>query len=150
MTRVLRFLMSIPLALMLYALLLFLGLISLVWNFVAMLIHPVMPAAPARALGRMTIAFAYRMFWWLASVTGMMRIDATCLDPMRKEPGVIFVANHPTMLDALLLVARLPRSACIMKAGLMKNVFLGAGARLAHYIRNDSAHTMVRADSLLM
>ena len=31
-----------------------------------------------------------------------------------------------------------------MKASLMKNVFLGAGARLAHYIRNDSARTMVR------
>jgi len=76
MNRVLRFLTSIPLAVMLYALLLFLGLISLVWNIFAMLIHPVMPAAPARALGRMTIAFAYRMFWWLASVTGMMRIDA--------------------------------------------------------------------------
>jgi 1-acyl-sn-glycerol-3-phosphate acyltransferase len=35
------------------------------------------------------------------------------------------------MLDALLLVARLPRSACIMKAALMRNPFLGAGARLA-------------------
>lgn len=31
-----------------------------------------------------------------------------------------------------------------MKASLMKNVFLGAGARLAQYIRNDSARTMVR------
>ncbi|RYF67562.1 MAG: 1-acyl-sn-glycerol-3-phosphate acyltransferase, partial [Comamonadaceae bacterium] len=57
---------------------------------------------------------------------------------------LIFVANHPTMLDALLLVAHLPRSACIMKASLMKNIFLGAGARLARYIRNDSARTMVR------
>jgi hypothetical protein len=48
MIRVLRLvtsiLTSIPLALMLYALLLFLGLISLVWNVVAMLIYPVMPA----------------------------------------------------------------------------------------------------------
>lgn len=144
MTRVLRILTAIPLALMLYALLLFLGLISLVWNCIAMLIYPVMPATPARVLGRVTIAFAYRMFWWLASVTGMMRIDATCLDPMRSEPGLIFVANHPTMLDALLLVARLPRSACIMKADLMGNIFLGAGARLARYISNKSARMMVR------
>jgi hypothetical protein len=46
MTRVLRILTSIPLALMLYALLLFLGLISLFWNVVAMLIYPVMPERP--------------------------------------------------------------------------------------------------------
>ena len=43
-----------------------------------------------------------------------------------------------------MLVARLPRSACIMKASLMGNFFLGAGARLARYIRNDSALGMVR------
>ena len=90
------------------------------------------------------IARAYRFFWAAASASGMMRIDASCLDALRDERGLIFVANHPTMLDALLLVARLPRSACIMKADLMRNIFLGAGARLARYIRNDSARTMVR------
>jgi hypothetical protein len=27
---------------------------------------------------------------------------------------------------------------CVMKAQLMKNVFLGAGSRLARYVGNDS------------
>jgi 1-acyl-sn-glycerol-3-phosphate acyltransferase len=144
MNRVLRILTAVPLALMLYVQLFFLGSVSLAWNVVAMLLYPVLPEAPARTLGRATIAGAYRMFWGVASATGMMRIDASCLDPMRDEPGVIFVANHPTMLDALLLVARLPRSACIMKADLLRNIFLGAGARLARYISNESARTMVR------
>jgi 1-acyl-sn-glycerol-3-phosphate acyltransferase len=136
--------LSLVLALPLYALLIGLGLVSLGWNLIAMLLHPWLPPETARPLGRRVIAGAYRLFWAIASLTGMMRIDARCLDVLRDEPGLILAANHPTMLDALLLVARLPRSACIMKAGLMKNVFLGAGARLAHYIRNDSAHTMVR------
>ncbi|VTU20011.1 2-acyl-glycerophospho-ethanolamine acyltransferase [Variovorax sp. SRS16] len=140
----LRWALSVPLALPLYALLLGLGSISLVWNLIAMLLYPVLPAATGRALGRSVIARAYRFFWAAASVTGMMRIDAGCLDALRDEQGLILVANHPTMLDALLLVARLPRSACIMKADLMRNVFLGAGARLARYICNDSARTMVR------
>ena len=144
MKTLLRRALSIALAPPLYALLRGLGLVSLGWNLVAMLLYPVLPPDTARPLGRRVIAGAYRLFWAIASVTGMMRIDARCLDALRDERGLILAANHPTMLDALLLVARLPRSACIMKAGLMKNVFLGAGARLAHYIRNDSAHTMVR------
>ncbi len=144
MNRLLRWIFLIPLALLLYALLLLLGSISLAWNLVAMLLYPVLPAHVGRSLGRRVIAFAYRSFWATASALGMMRIDASCLDALRDERGVIFVANHPTMLDALLLVARLPRSACIMKADLMRNIFLGAGARLARYIRNDSARTMVR------
>ena len=48
------------------------------------------------------------------------------------------------MLDALIVVARLPRGVCIMKAELLRNIFLGAGARLARYIRNDSGRRMVR------
>lgn len=131
-------------ALPLYVLLMLLGLISLGWNLAAMLLYPLLPVADGRTLGRSVIARAYRFFWAAASISGMMRIDAGCLDALRDERGLILVANHPTMLDALLLVARLPRSACIMKADLMRNIFLGAGARLARYIRNDSARTMVR------
>jgi len=48
------------------------------------------------------------------------------------------------MLDAVMLMARLPRSACIMKASLMHNPLLGPGARLARYIRNDSAYGMIQ------
>jgi 1-acyl-sn-glycerol-3-phosphate acyltransferase len=48
------------------------------------------------------------------------------------------------MLDAVMLMAHLPRSACIMKASLMNNPLLGPGARLARYIRNDSAYGMVQ------
>lgn len=144
MSRLLRWVLAVPLALALYALLLLLGSISLAWNLLAIPLYAVLPAAVGRHLGRAVIAWAYRLFWGFASAVGMMRIDADCLDTLRDERGLIFVANHPTMLDALLLVSRLPRSACIMKAELMHNVFLGAGARLARYIRNDSARTMVR------
>lgn len=144
MSRLIRLLLAAPLLVLLYSLLMFLGLMSLSWNLVAMVLHPLLPAPTGLRIGRLGISLGYRLFWWLASACRMMRIDAHCLDALREERGLIFVANHPTMLDALLLVAHLPRSACIMKASLMKNVFLGAGARLARYIRNDSARTMVR------
>ena len=135
---------AIVLALPLYTLLLGLGLASLAWNLISSVLYPLLPAQVGRDLGRAGIANIYRSFWAVASACGMMRIDASCLAALKDEPRLIFVANHPTMLDALLLVAHLPRSACIMKASLMKNIFLGAGARLARYIRNDSARTMVR------
>ncbi|HUD31698.1 MAG TPA: lysophospholipid acyltransferase family protein [Variovorax sp.] len=147
MTRLLRALRQsarLLLAVPLYVLLSILGVVSLGWNVVALVLRPLLSPERGRALGRWMISFAYRVFWSLATACGMMRIDARCLDALRDERGLILAANHPTMLDALLMVARLPRSACVMKAGLTKNVFIGAGARLAHYISNDSAHSMVR------
>ncbi|MEK8031520.1 lysophospholipid acyltransferase family protein [Ideonella sp. DXS29W] len=129
---------------LLYLQLLFLGLISLVWNVIAALLYPLLPRRRGMAIGRAGISRGYGLFWNVANASGLLKMDATALDPLRDERGVIFVANHPSMLDALMLVARLPRSVCVMKASLMRNPFLGPGAKLARYIQNDSARSMVR------
>ena len=130
---------------LLYFLLFGLGLASVVWNLVAVLLYPLLPAAHGQALGRAAISHSYRFFWTVAQRVGMMRIDFAALEPLRNaRGGLVIAANHPSMLDALLIVACLPRSVCIMKAALMGNIFLGAGARLARYIRNDSARSMIR------
>jgi 1-acyl-sn-glycerol-3-phosphate acyltransferase len=130
---------------LLYTLLFWLGALSLVWNLIALLLLPLLPRQRAQAIGRAGIAFGYRLFWASAEASGMMSIDATALDVLRHEPGgLIIAANHPAMLDALLIVARLPRGVCIMKADLMRNIFLGAGARLARYICNDSPRLLIR------
>jgi len=133
-----------PLIVPLHALLLFLGLGSLLWNLFAALLYLVLPRETGTVVGRTAIAYGYRFYWAVARVSGMLYLDSRALDALRDEPGLIIVANHPSLLDALMLVARLPRSACIMKAELMRNVFLGAGARLARYIRNDSPKGLIR------
>jgi 1-acyl-sn-glycerol-3-phosphate acyltransferase len=141
----LKLLRSLFHAVVMYLLLLTLGVVSLAWNLIAWLVYPLLPARRGTTLGRTVIAHAYRLFWSLTAAFGILRIEARCLDALRDEPGgLIIAANHPSMLDALLVVARLPRGVCIMKATLMRNPFLGAGARLARYIRNDSARTMIR------
>jgi 1-acyl-sn-glycerol-3-phosphate acyltransferase len=134
----------VPLTLGLYLNLLVLGVISIAWNLVALLLHPLLPRAAGLRIGRAAIAHGYGLFWRIAAASGMLRIDSSALDVLRDEHRLIVVSNHPSMLDALILVARLPRSACIMKAELVHNVFLGAGARLARYIRNDSALGLVK------
>jgi 1-acyl-sn-glycerol-3-phosphate acyltransferase len=122
-----------------------LGAMSLVWNLLAPLLALLLPRETAGRLGRSGVSYIYRCCWTSAEGLGLMEIDSRALDVLRKEPGgLIVAANHPTMLDALLVVARLPRGVCVMKAELMRNVFLGGGARLASYIRNDVGRGMVR------
>jgi 1-acyl-sn-glycerol-3-phosphate acyltransferase len=122
-----------------------LGAMSLAWNLLAPLLSLLLPRALAGRLGRSGGSYIYRCCWTTAEGLGLMEIDSRALDALRKEPGgLIVAANHPTMLDALLVVARLPRGVCVMKAELMRNIFLGGGARLARYIRNDVGRGMVR------
>ena len=124
--------------------LIILGLMSLFWNLPALLLYPLLPRATGRRTGRAVIAYGYRTFWRLAAFSRMIALDAQALDTLRNERGLIVVANHPSMLDAVMLVSRLPRSACIMKASLLRNPFLGPGARLARYIHNDSTYGMAQ------
>lgn len=136
---------QVPLAwVALQAHLLVLLAMSVGWNLVALLLYPLLPRRTGLRLGRAAIAHGYGLFWWLAARTGMMRLDSQALAGLRDDAGLVIVANHPSMLDAMMLVARLPRSFCIMKASLSRNPLLGPGARLARYIRNDSTFGMVQ------
>lgn len=129
-----------------YLLLLMLGLVSLIWNLlVAWPLWWVLPRRYGQVIGRAGVSCVYRTCWAVAGLLGLIRIDSNALDVLNDEPcGMVIAANHPSMLDALLIVARLRRGVCVMKGALMRNVFLGAGARFARYIRNDSPRAMVR------
>ncbi len=128
-----------------YGLLLLLALISLVWNFLALVLHPLMGEDLGRRVGRAGIAYGYRLFWTVAEVVGVMRLDVRELDRLGDEPGgLVLVANHPTLLDGVMLASRLPRASCIMSSKLLGNVFIGAGARFARYICSDQPLAMIK------
>jgi len=128
-----------------FVLLAWLGVISLSWNLVAFLLRFVLRGETARRVGCAGISYGYRFYWACARATGLLRLEADSLDALRDVPGgLIVAANHPSLLDALMIAARLPRASCVMKGALARNLFLGAGASLAGYVANDSPRGMVR------
>jgi 1-acyl-sn-glycerol-3-phosphate acyltransferase len=131
--------------LLFHVMLIHLGAMSLTWNLITTLLYPFLSREQGVVVGRAAISSVYRGFWTCAQWLGLMRIDSTALDTLSQDGGLIIAANHPSMLDALLVIARVPRGICIMRASLMRNPFLGAGARLARYIRNDPPRHMIRS-----
>jgi len=58
--------------------------------------------------------------------------------------GTIVAANHPSLVDAFLLLSVIPRGVCIMRSNLLRNPALSNLARLAGYIANDRGPALVR------
>jgi 1-acyl-sn-glycerol-3-phosphate acyltransferase len=121
----------------------YLGTICLLWTPFAMLLQPLLPAGVARRIGRGVIHGGFNSYIHFLTLIRACRFDLTALDSLRGQGPLILAPNHPSLLDAVMVISRLPDVACIMKSGLMDNIFLGAGARLARYIRNDSPLRMV-------
>jgi 1-acyl-sn-glycerol-3-phosphate acyltransferase len=86
----------------------------------------------------------FRLYAASLRASGAYRLDLSALDALRHERRIILAPNHPTLIDALLILTRHPNIVCVMKAELMRNPFLGAGSRLARYVKNDSPRQMVR------
>lgn len=121
-----------------------LGLFSLVFSLLALLMLLALPRALSQRVGRQLIARLFRTYLRTLSLMGACRFDLTALDALRDAPAMIIAPNHPSLLDALLILSRLPNAACVMKADIVNSVFFGAGARLAGYIRNTPLRTMVQ------
>lgn len=117
---------------------------SLVWSLIASVLVRLLPHGRGTALGQFMIMTGFRWFIGVMRMTGVLRCDLRALDVLRQEPSLVVAANHPTMLDAVLLISRLPCVVCITKASLWDNPCLGGSVRLAGYLRNDATLPMIR------
>lgn len=121
-----------------------LGVLCLLWTPIALVVYPLLSEPHGRALGRRFTTLAFRFYLASLSLSRRFSFDLSALDALRDEPALIIAPNHPSLLDAVMVISRLPNVACVLKNELMNNIFLGAGARLARYIRNVPVRRMVR------
>lgn len=131
-------------ALTAYGLLVTLAVMILVWTILALVLLTALPARRRRAWARHSMMAGFRLFSRFLTLTGAYRLDVAALDALRGGPALILAPNHPTAFDAIVLLTRHPDLACVLKPGLLANPFLGAGARLAGFIRSDPPRRMVK------
>ena len=127
-----------------YGGLLLFGLPAVIWGLAASALNLLLPRRLGAPLGQFAIMAIFRGYLFLLQASGIVRCDLSALDALRDERSLIIAPNHPSLLDVVLVVSRLPHVVCITKAEIWDNLFLGAGARLAAYIRNDSPFGMIR------
>lgn len=121
-----------------------LALVSFLWSLLALPLRLLLPARAARPLGRRAIARGFRFYLGALEAVGACRFDLQALEALRGAGPLILAPNHPSLLDAVMVLSRAERAACVLKAPLLDSVLFGPGARLAGYICNDPPLAMVR------
>jgi 1-acyl-sn-glycerol-3-phosphate acyltransferase len=110
----------------------------------------------ARAVNRVSFRALLR-FMTLAGVA-TFDIDREGLARLGADGGGMVVANHPTFLDVVVLLAYIEQANCVVKHSLWRNPFLAAPMRVAGYIPNlnpeqvlrDCAQALARNETLIV
>lgn len=129
--------------LMFYLMLGWLGSMLLLGN-IAVLPLLLLPCAWRQPLVQWAISAVCRIFLSGARCCGLMQLDLGALDALNGRSGLLLLPNHPSMIDAFLILSRIRRVVCLMKASIASNLFLGAGAYLAGYVSNRQTDEMFR------
>ncbi|MBL8267641.1 lysophospholipid acyltransferase family protein [Steroidobacter sp.] len=59
------------------------------------------------------------------------------------RPGQMVVANHPSLIDVVFLLAFTPNAGCVVKQGLWRNPLTRWAVTLVEFIPNDQAASMI-------
>jgi 1-acyl-sn-glycerol-3-phosphate acyltransferase len=72
----------------------------------------------------------------------VFRVEAIGAERLAQGPALV-VANHPTLLDVVILLAHMPQADCVAKREAWDNPFLRAVVSAAAYIPNDDGEGLI-------
>ncbi len=98
------------------------------------------PAAQGRAI----VCRLLRAFVAMMRGLGVLTYEFEGVERLGR-PGQLIVANHPTLIDVVFLMAFTPRANCVVKEALWQNPFIRQMLIAAGYISNAPSDTMIRA-----
>lgn len=71
-----------------------------------------------------TIHITWRFFVWLMCALRLIRVNCPDRKKLKSLRGTIVIANHPSLIDVVILVSRIPNAVCVVKESLFQNVFV--------------------------
>jgi len=102
------------------------------------LINLVVPVKSRVRVARKVVSQTFRFFIALIDFLGIFDFDLAEAERfLADQKGKVIVANHPSLIDVVILISIVPHADCVVKKELWKNPFLKGVVKAANYIKND-------------
>ncbi|WP_144212125.1 lysophospholipid acyltransferase family protein [Shewanella donghaensis] len=86
----------------------------------------------------------FKGFVWMLTSTGVIKVTTKNIQALTDAKGVIVIANHPTLVDVVVLISLMPNAGCIVKNTLWRNPFIRGVLASAGYIPNRRAELLLQ------
>ncbi|PLZ04286.1 1-acyl-sn-glycerol-3-phosphate acyltransferase [Burkholderia sp. WAC0059] len=103
-------------------------------------------ASRCRAVTALIHGF-FRVLVAILQTIGVMTLETSGVAALRERRPAIVVANHPTYLDVMVLLALTPSACCVVKSTHWRNPCFWGIVRAARYVSNADPLELVEAGS---
>ena len=95
-----------------------------------------------RRRSRLAISRTFHFFVQFMYRSGVLTYRIEGAERLGK-PGQMVIANHPSLIDVVVLISLIPDANCVVKQSLWRNPFTRGPVRAAQYISNSGSMDML-------
>ncbi|MDR2925846.1 MAG: 1-acyl-sn-glycerol-3-phosphate acyltransferase [Azoarcus sp.] len=95
-----------------------------------------------QAMARDIVCLTFRFFCKVMTVTGVISFEVRGLEKLQRR-GLLVVANHPSLIDVVMLISLLRQPDCVVKASAWRNPFMLGPVSLCGFIRNQNGPQLI-------
>jgi len=95
-----------------------------------------------KKLARYTIHKAFNFFVNMMKFLGVLSVKLEGFASLKNIREKVIIANHPSLIDVVVIIAYLPNADCVVKSALFKNPFLRGVVKRVGYIDNDNSEQL--------
>lgn len=98
------------------------------------------PMSEMRGLQRRLVRYLSLLEKW-----GVVTVEFINFDDCNSWRGSVLAPNHPSIIDAVALLSRVPVLDCVMNSRLLRDPVMGGAARLCDFVCNDAPVRMLKS-----
>ena len=87
---------------------------------------------------RKMIHYIFKGFVGYMRFMRIISVDVANVERLKQAKGKVVIANHPSLIDVVVLISLLENADCVVKSALWRAPFIGGVVRSAGYIPNDT------------
>ncbi|WP_317930857.1 lysophospholipid acyltransferase family protein [Halioxenophilus sp. WMMB6] len=121
------------------------GLGGLFLTLFALPVARFMPGSEKQKVDRVrqVVSGTFRFFIWLMAAVRCIHVEVEGRERLRASQGELVIANHPSLIDIVILIAYIPNACCVVKQAVWRNPFLGGVVRWCGYISNSDPQALL-------
>lgn len=96
-----------------------------------------------KQIARLTVHYAFRFFTNTMRLVGAFTLKIEGAEKLSQLKGKVVIANHPSLIDVVILIAQIKNADCVVKNHLFKNPFIRGVITASGYISNSDPDQLI-------